>query len=476
LESGNDNSHTPFRSPPRGFWGSVRDALSGRQHDYTSGNLNRAIVLLAVPMVLEMCMESVFAVVDVYWVGRLGKSAVAAVGLTESVITLLYAIAFGLAMSTTAMVARRIGEKNTAGAVTAATQAVGVGILIAALIGIPGAIWGGHVLRLMGASDETIAVGGGYTRVMLGTNVVILLIFLNNAVFRGAGDAVIAMRALWLANGINIVLDPFLIFGWGPFPELGVTGAAVATTCGRGTGVVYQLWALRRGRGRVRLAGPACRFAPQVVLRLLRLSIGSIGQLLVATASWVALMRIAAFFGDDVLAGYTIAIRILIFAVLPAWGLSNAAATLMGQNLGARQPDRAGRAVWLTGAYNMAFMALVTLVFLFAAGDLIVLFNADPEVIAIGSEALRVISYGYVFYAWGMVMTQAFNGAGDTMTPTWVNLGCFWCFQIPLAWTLARRTELGPSGVFWAVMIAETVLALVLIALFRRGAWRTRKV
>lgn len=456
--------------------GVLRDSLSGHAHDYTQGNLHRAILLLAIPMVLEMAMESVFAVCDVWFVSRLGPEAVATVGLTESVLTLVYAVAIGIAMSTTALVARRTGEKDARGANVAAGQAVTLGLVLAVLLGIPGAIFGPDVLRLMGASERTVEVGGGFASVLLGTNGVILLLFLQNAIFRGAGDAVIAMRSLWIANGVNLVLDPCLIFGLGPFPEMGVTGAAVATTLGRGTGVLYQMRALRRGVGRVRLDASAVRFDPRAMWKLLRLSLGGIGQLLVATASWVVLMRIMAPFGDQALAGYTIAIRVIVFALLPSWGLANAAATLVGQHLGARDPARAERAVWLTGSYNMAFLLAVTVAFVALADPLVRLFTDDPAVIATGARALRVIALGYVFYAWGMVMTQAFNGAGDTLTPTLANLACFWACQIPLAWTLARGLELGPDGVFWAVMGAETLLALLMMALFRRGRWKDRVV
>jgi putative MATE family efflux protein len=459
-----------------GFWSNVRASLSGERHDYTSGPLNRAIALLAIPMVLEMAMESVFVVVDVFFVGRLGPEAVAAVGLTESVTTLLYAIAIGLAMSATAMIARRIGEGDRDAAARAGFQAIVIGLVIAVLIGVPAFFLGPRVLAAMGASPATVEVGGGYTSILLGTNVVILLLFLNNAVFRGAGDAALAMRSLWLANGLNIVLDPCLIFGLGPFPELGVTGAAVATTCGRGTGVLYQFWMLRRGTGRVRLAGAALRVDLAVAKRLVRLSLGGIGQMLVATASWVALMRIMSEFGDHAVAGYTVAIRIIVFAILPAWGLANAAATLVGQNLGAGKPERAEASVWRTGLFNMIFLLVVTGLFLAFGAPLVALFNPDAGVVAIGSEALRVISYGYVFYAWGMVMMQAFNGAGDTLTPTWVNLGCFWACQIPLAWILAQGFGWGPPGVFWAVMLSEMLLALVLMVLFKRGSWKGRAV
>lgn len=466
-------SHT---DPPAGWVQTVRDSLSGREHDYTQGSLNRAIALLAVPMVLELAMESLFAVVDIFFVGRLGSDAVATVGFTEAVLTLLYAMAVGLSMSTTAMVARRIGENDRPGAARAATQAIAVGLGVAIVLGVPGFLYGREVLRLMGASPETLETGSAYASIMLGSNAVILLLFLNNAIFRGAGDPVVAMRSLWLANGVNIMLDPCLIFGLGPFPEMGVTGAAAATVCGRGIGVVYQFVALHRGASRLRVDRAARRLDLAVMGRLLRISFGGIAQMLVATASWVALMRIMAPFGADAVAGYTIAIRIIVFAILPSWGLSNAAATLVGQNLGAGHPERAARAVWLAGVYNMAFLGLVALVFVAAAEPLVAIFNDDAAVLAVGAQGLRVISYGYVFYAWGMVMMQAFNGAGDTMTPTWANLVCFWGCQIPLAWTLARVADLGPLGIFWAVVLSETLLALVMIELFRRGRWKGRVV
>jgi putative MATE family efflux protein len=454
----------------------VRDGLSGRHHDYTRGSLHRAIVLLAIPMVLELAMESLFAVVDIFFVSRLGADAVATVGMTEAVLTLLYAVAIGLSMSTSAMVARRIGEGDPAGAAVASVQAIALGIIVAIVTGVPGYLFGHHVLRAMGASPGTLEVGSGYASIMFGSNAVILLLFLNNAIFRGAGDPVVAMRSLWLANGVNMVLDPCLIFGWGPFPELGVTGAAVATTCGRGIGVLYQFHALRRGASRIRIAREERRIDVTVMSRLMRLSFGGIAQMIVATASWVALMRILAPFGADAVAGYTIAIRIIVFAILPAWGLSNAAATLVGQNLGAERPDRAERAVWLTGLYNTVFLLAVTALFVVAAEWLVGLFQSEPSVVAVGARALRVISYGYVFYAWGMVMMQAFNGAGDTMTPTWMNLIFFWGCQVPLAWALTGATALGPEGVFWSVTLSETMLAIAMIELFRRGRWKGRAV
>ncbi|MHC5062901.1 MAG: MATE family efflux transporter [Planctomycetota bacterium] len=463
--------------PAAGGWlRAIRDALAGKQLDYTRGNLSRAIVLLAIPMILEMVMESVFAVVDIYFVGLIGKEAVSAVGLTEAILIFIYAIAIGLAMSTTATVARRVGEKNLEAASLAASQAIALGIFVALLLGIPCMFFAEPLLRFMGASEAVVEIGSGYTTILLGTNVVIILLFLNNAIFRGAGDPAIAMRSLWLANGINIIMDPCLIFGLWIFPEMGVTGAAIATTIGRGSGVLYQFYALRRSESRVRLGRDALHFDPRVMWRLMRISFGSIAQFLVATASWSMLVRIIAPYGENALAGYTIGIRITIFAILPAWGLSNAAATLVGQNLGAGQPDRAEKSVWLTGIYNMIFLGVVAAVFITLSEEMLSIFTPDSEVQRIGSECLRVIGYGYVFYAWGMVMIQSFNGAGDTMTPTWINLACYWLFQIPLAWYLATQLDWRETGVFWAICISEGVYSLVCIMVFRRGRWKRREV
>ena len=465
-----DEAGAPDR--PLGPLGEIRAALGGHQHDYTQGSLKRAIWLLAVPMVLELSMESVFAVCDIFFVSRLGDDAVAAVGLTEAMLTIVYAVAIGLSMSATALVARRIGERNKDGAVRAATAAVTVGVIGGVALGVPGFLFAERLLHAMDAPPAVVEAGTSYARIILGFNVVVMLIHLLNGILRGAGDAGLAMRSLWLANGINLVLDPCLIFGLGPFPELGMTGAALATTIGRGTGVLYQLGILRAGVGRLRLAGPALRLRVRLVAEILRLSVGSIGQFLIATTSWVVLMRIVAPFGETALAGYTIAIRIVMFVFLPAWGLSNAAATLVGQNLGAKQPDRAERAVWLTGVYNMVFLGLVSIVFLTCAPALIGIFTSEPATARIGVAALEILSYGYLFYAWGMVMVQAFNGAGDTMTPTWINLACFWSFQIPLAWLLARPLEVGPQGVFWSVCVSEMLLAVVAVLWFRRGKWK----
>jgi putative MATE family efflux protein len=463
-------------SPKRSFPAEVLAALRGAELDYTRGSLTRGIWLLAVPMVLEMAMESTFAIVDVFFVARLGDAAVAAVGLTESLLTLVYALAFGFAMAATALIARRVGEGNLPGAVRAATSALAVGVLAGAAIGVPCWFLAPDLLALMGASESVVATGAGYARLLLGLNVVVMLIHLGNGVFRGAGDAALAMRTLAVANGLNLVLDPCLIFGLGFFPELGLTGAAVATTIGRGTGVAYQLWMLRRGVGRLALRGPAFRVEPPILREVLRLSAGTVGQFLIATSSWVLLVRIVAPFGESVLAGYTIAIRIVIFAFLPAWGFSNAAATLVGQNLGAGRPERAARAVWLTGAYTCAFLAVVTLVFLTLAPELVAIFTSEPETAAVAVRALRILSYGYVLYAWGMATVQGFNGAGDTRTPTWMNLACFWVLEIPLAWVLAHPGGLGPAGVFWAVCIAESSLAVLGIALFRRGLWKETRL
>lgn len=463
----------PQDSDTRSWWQIAAAALRGEAHDYTQGSLPRAIWLLAIPMVLEMAMESTFAIVDVFFVSRLGDEAVAAVGITESMLTIVYAFGIGLAMATTALVARRIGEKNVDGAVRAAKAAVALGIGIGVVLGIPCVVFAPELLALMDADPAVITAGTGYTRAVLGGNIVVLLLYLNNAIFRGAGDPALALRALVLANGLNCVLDPCLIFGLGPFPELGVTGAGIATLIGRASGVAYQAWMLRRGVGRIALRGAAATLELPVVRELVRLSLGGVAQLLIATASWVLLMRIVTPFGKEAVAGYTIAIRIVIFALMPAWGLANSAATLVGQNLGAKQPERAERSVWLTGLYNMVFMLCVTALFLTLAPVLIAIFTDNPATQAVGVRALRILAYGYVFYAWGMVIAQAFNGAGDTRTPTYLNFFCFWCLQVPLAWVLAHPFGLGSDGVFWAVCGAESVLAVAALLLFRRGRWKT---
>ena len=458
------------------FWQTIREAIRGTHHDYTAGPIGRAIILLAVPMVLEMVMESVFAVVDVFWVAHLGPNAVATVGLTESMLTLVYTAAMGLGIGVTAMVARRIGEKNPGGAAEAAVQGIALGVIAAAVIATLGVLLAPRLLGIMGASADVIALGKNYTRVMLGGNVVILLIFLINAMFRGAGDAAIAMRVLWLANSINIVLGPLLIFGVGPFPRLGVTGAAIATTIGRGSGVLYQLYRLWRQDGRVVIHRHQIALQPSVMKTLLRLSGTGTFQVFVGMASWIGLTRINASFGAEALAGYTIAIRIIIFALLPSWGLANAAATMVGQALGAGKPERGEQAVWRAAFYNVLFLGAAGILFVTFANPIAHVFTSDPTVAPIAAACLRIISYGYLFYAYGMVLTNSFNGAGDTWTPTWLNLFCFWLWEIPLAWLLARHFNLGPQGVAWAVTIAFSTLAVASALLFRRGRWKLKTV
>ena len=463
-------------SKRNGFWAAVRESVAGAEQNFTEGSLGRAITLLAIPMVLEMSMESLFAIVDVFWVSRLGKDAVAAVGLTESLMTILYTVALGISMATTAIVARRIGEKDPDSAAVTAVQSIGLGVVVSAVVGVAGVLLSRRLLAWMGAAPAVVETGAGYTAWILGSSVTVLLLFLINAVFRGAGDAVAAMRALWLGNGVNILLDPCFIFGWGPFPEMGVTGAAVATAIGRGVGVCYQVWVLTRRGRRVRVGKAHLRLARDVLRRLLRLSLTGMLQFLVATASWIGLVRIIALSGSAALAGYTIALRIIVFAILPAWGMSNAVATLVGQNLGAAKPHRAEKAVWVTGFYNMIFLAGVTVVFLVFAEPLVRLFTKDPAVIPYAADCLRLVSYGYVFYAYGMVMVQAFNGAGDTTTPTIINLFCYWLWQIPLAYALAVPAGLGAQGVFWAITVAESTIAVVGMLAFRRGRWKAVRV
>src|SRR5580700_535374 len=458
------------------FWQSVREALRGSHQDFTTGSLNRAILLLAVPMVLEMVLESLFAVVDVFWVGRLGADAIATVGLTESLLSLIMAIGFGLSLSTTAMVARRIGEKDPAGAAVAGVQAIAIGVAISALVGIPCLIFASDLLRLMGASPQIVATGSGYARIALGGSGAIMLLFLNNAIFRGAGDAAIAMRLLWVSNIINLILDPCLIFGWGPFPKLGVTGAALATFTGRSIGVLYQFYRLLRGSERIRILRSQIHLNFTVLWRLLRVSFTGILQFAIAHTSWIGLVRIVSIFGSAALAGYTIAIRIVIFILLPSWGLSNAAATLVGQNLGAKQPERAEKSVWRTGFYNMLFLGGIGLVFTILATPIVSLFTHDPQVVPLAASCLRIISYGNIAYAYGMVMLQAFNGAGDTVTPTIVHLFGFWFLEIPLAYVLAIPAHLHSNGVFISIVIAEGAIAVAGMILFRRGRWKLQQI
>ena len=459
------------------LWALFKQALAGNvQQDFTKGSIGVAAFLLAVPMVLEMAMESIFAVVDIFFVSALGYEAVTVVGLTEAVITILYAVAIGLSMGVTALVARRIGEGNPDKANQVAGQALWVGLVVAMVVAFIGLSFAEDILRLMGADDQVMAMGKDYTTIMLCGSITILYLFLINAIFRGAGDATIAMRSLWLANGINIVLDPLLIFGIWIFPEMGVTGAAVATTIGRGAGVIYQLYHLRGHASRIKVGLTHLRPAFDVMWNLVKVSIGGILQFLIATASWVALVRIVSTYGSAAVAGYTIAIRVIIFTILPAWGLSNAVATLVGQNLGAGQPDRAEQSVWKVARYNLYFMLSVAVVFIVFAEQIIGMFTDDPAVIRDGVACLRFISYGYGFYGIGMIVVQAFNGAGDTMTPTKINFLCYWMLQIPLAYWLAKYVDLGTTGVFLAITIAESLIAVVGVMVFRRGGWKTQTV
>jgi MATE family, multidrug efflux pump len=457
------------------LWATIRESLAGSHREYTDGPIGRAVLLLAIPMVLELLLESVFAVVDVFFVARLGADAVATVGLTESIETLVYSIAMGLGMGATATVARRIGERDADGAARAAVQAMLLALIIAVPVGLGGWWMARPLLALMGATPGVLA-NSSYAAIVFGFNGVIVMLFLVNAVFRGAGDAAIAMRVLWIANAINLCLDPCLIFGLGPFPRLGVTGAAVATTTGRTIGVVIQLIVLSRGGGRVVIRREHLRIEPRIMLNMLRLSGTAVFQIMVSTTSYMGVTRILASFGSATVAGSTIAIRIVIFVLLPSWGLSNAAATLVGQNLGARRPDRAEASVWLACLYNGVFLGVISLFFIAFADFVVAIFTRDPAVVPIAVQGLRIISGGFAFYACGYVVTQAFNGAGDTTTPTLLNVGCLWLGEIPLAYVLSRSAGWGPNGVFWAIAIAFSTMSVVSVLLFRRGTWKTAKV
>ena len=460
----------------RSLWSDIRESVYGTEQDFTSGRISRALLLLSIPMVLEMVMESVFALVDIFFVSRLGSGAVATVGITESLLTIIYALAVGFSVGTTALISRRIGEKNREGAAVGAVQAILVGIMMAVVIGVTGAVFSKDFLRLMGATPDIVESGYMYTRIMMGGNIVIMLLFIINAVFRSAGDAAISMRVLWIANIINIILDPCLIFGWGPFPELGIKGAAVATNIGRGLAVIYQLFLLFRGRGRVKILRKHLRFNFKVMAKLIRLSLGGIGQNIIAMSSWIGMVRIIAVFGSNVLAGYTIAIRIILFAMLPAWGLGNAAATLVGQNLGANKPGRAERSVWLAGYANMIFLGLIALFLIINPAFFIKLFIDNEQVINSGATCLRIVSYGFLFYGMGMIVIQALNGAGDTITPTKINFFCFWLLEIPLAYLLAITTGMQEKGVYISIVVSESVMTLAGLYFFRLGSWKLKKV
>jgi len=448
----------------------IKQSLSGAHQDYTTGSIRKAVILLSVPMILEMCMESVFAVVDIFFVGRLGKEAVATVALTESVITLVYSVAIGLSMAATALVARRIGEKSPEEAARSAAQAINLALVVSLVVSLIGAFAAPGILQVMGASTETVEKGESYTRILFGGSVVIMLLYLINGIFRGAGNASIAMWSLWIANGCNIILCPILIH------YFGIKGAAIATTTGRGIGVCYQLFHLFKGKGIIRIVRKY--FVPDMVLirSVIKIAWTGTTQFLIGSASWIVMTRIVARFGDAAIAGYQVAIRIFLFFLLPAWGMSNAAATLVGQNLGAQRPDRAEQSVWTAARYNAIFMLLVSLLFLFGSEAIVTFMNKDPEVEAFAIRALRIISFGYIIYGVGMVLTNAFNGAGDTRTPTLINLFCFWAFQIPLAYMISVTLNYGPTGVFLAIPVTETVVTLSSWLIFRGGKWKKVKI
>jgi putative MATE family efflux protein len=469
-------------TPPRErgiktFFSLFKQALSGQEQDYTQGSIRRAVFLLAVPMILEMCMESVFAVVDIFFVGRLNKNeAVSTVVLTESVLTIVYSLAIGLSMAATAMVARRVGEKNPEAASKAGMQSLLIAFFITAIVSVCGLIFAPEILRLMGASAETVRIGTTFTRIIFGGSIVIMLLFLINGIFRGAGDASMAMRSLWIANICNIILCPLLIHGYGPVPAFGITGAAMATTIGRGIGVLYQLYHLFSGKRIIKVRVQDLIPDWPIIKSISNIAWTGTAQFLIASASWMVLARIMAEFGDTAVAGYGVAIRLIMFFLLPAWGLSNAAATLVGQNLGARQPERAEQSVWRTVRYNTVFMIFVTLVFMVFAQPIVSFMNKDATVDSYAVQALRIVSLGYIFYGIGMVVTNAFNGAGDTKTPTLINVFGFWLFQVPIAYLLAIVLKLGPKGVFIAIVAAETGISIAGIILFRRGKWKQVKI
>ncbi len=458
----------------KSLWRDIRESISGTSKDFTTTKLSKAILLLAIPMVLEMLMESVFAIVDIFFVSKLGHDAVATVGITESLLTIIYAIGMGLSMGTTALVARRIGERKPYRASVAAVQSIIIGALASLIIGIPGMIFAKDLLKLMGANSNMIETGFLYTSILLGSNIIIMLLFIINAVFRSSGDAAVSMRVLWLANIINIILDPILIFGFGPIPALGIKGAAIATTIGRGIAVIYQFYLLIKGNGRIKIFKRAMKLNINVMLNLIKISMGGIGQSIIATSSWIGLVRIIAVFGSTALAGYTIAIRIIIFVILPSWGISNAAATLVGQNLGAKKPERAERAVWITGYINMALLGIVSIILILEPHFFIRLFIDNVDVINTGAKGLRIVSFGFIFYAMGMVMIQSFNGAGDTKTPTKINLICFWIIEIPLAYFLSKINGVDEYGVYIALIIAESILTIIAVWLFKKGKWKTK--
>lgn len=460
----------------RSLFRDIKEALRGNELDYTTVSINRAILILSVPMVLEMVMESVFAVVDIFYVSKLGAEAVATVGLTESVITVIYALGIGLSTGVSAMVSRRIGEKNYSEAARSAWQAIITGVVVSLIIAVPGAIFASDILRLMGASETMVNEMSGYTAIMLGGNATIILLFIINGIFRSAGNPVLSMWVLWLANGINIVLDPIFIFGWGPIPAFGVEGAAIATNIGRGIAVLLQLYFLLAGKGSIRLRGISLIPSRRLIGRLLNLSSGSISQYIVATSSWIVLVRIIAIYGSEVLAGYTIALRIVVFSILPALGISNAASTLVGQNMGAKQFRRAEQSAWIVGRANLITMGFIGLILVLLPGLFMSVFTSDPAIIEHGKTALRIISIGFISYGFGMVMVAALNGAGDTKTPFMINVLSFWIIEIPLAWVLAQWAGMHENGVYFSIIIAESIMTFIAFLAFKRGKWKLKEV
>ncbi len=460
----------------KSFLRNVNEAVSGTEQDFTEGKLSRAILLLSIPAVLEMVMESIFVIVDIYFVSKLGANAVATVGITESMITIIYAIAIGLGTATTSMVSRRIGEKNHDAASVAAFQAILTGMIVSICIGLPGAFFAKRLLGFMGASKPIIDSMSGYTTIMLGGNMVIMMLFIINAIFRSAGDAAVAMKVLWIGNIINIILDPCLIFGLGPFPHLGVTGAAIATNIGRGTAVIIQFYLLFNGKKRIKLTTKHLKVNFRIMTKLLKLSFGSIGQNLIGTSSWIVLVRIISLFGSEVVAGYTIAMRIIGFTLLPSWGISNAASTLVGQNLGAKKPDRAERSVWITGWANMILLGIIGLILVLFPETFIRFFIDDENVVKSGILGLRIVSIGFIAYGLGMVLVNSFNGAGDTSTPLKINIFAFWLIEIPLAWLLAIKAGFNEEGVFIAIVVAESLMTVIALIVFRRGKWKLKEV
>jgi putative MATE family efflux protein len=454
----------------------IKEALLGSKQDFTAISIDRAIVLLAVPMVLEMAMESLFGIVDIFFVGHLGADATATVGITEGMLVMVFAVALGLSMGTTAVVARRIGERDDKGAAEAAVQSIILGVVVSALIFAICLPLAPRLLASMGASPAILKIGSTYARIMLSGSGIILMLFLMNAIFRGAGDAAVAMRVLWLANFINLCLDPCLILGLGPFPRLGVTGAAVSTSIGRSVGILYQVYLLNKGNGRIKILREHLRINPKILLNIMRIASNGTLQFMITTASWVLMVRMIQSFGSAATAGYTVAIRIVIFSIYPSWGLGSAAATLVGQNLGAKRPERAAQSVWRAGFFNMIFLGSISLLFLAFAPRLVGIFSNDPMVIKFGADCLRIISLCYGLYAYGLVVLQAFNGAGDTFTPSVINLICYWAIQLPLAYLLGRHYHLGPNGIYTAILVAEILLSSISIYVFRLGRWKFKVV